>query len=176
MSRACKLPVDGVAFCPRCGERTAQQVVDGAERCVCRNPRCGYIDWHNPVPVVAALVRVDGHYILARNRAWPKGVFSVVSGFLESGERPEDAVRREVEEELGLRTYGVSQIGNFGFPAKNQVLLAYEVEADGIVRLNHELLEWQALSQAALFNYDFGRLSVTQEIIAAWKRTRDRRT
>jgi NADH pyrophosphatase NudC (nudix superfamily) len=128
------------------------------------------VHWDNPVPVVAALVSRGGRYIVARNRAWPDGIFSLVSGYLERGESPELAVKREVEEELGLKAEAAKLlIGNYAFPEKNQVILAYEVIASGSVRLNHELAEWRELSEKALCEYNFSPLHLTEQIIHDWK-------
>jgi NADH pyrophosphatase NudC (nudix superfamily) len=46
----------------------------------------------NPVPVVAALIEYQGKIVLARNAQWPEGMFSLVTGYLEKHETPEDAV------------------------------------------------------------------------------------
>lgn len=155
-------------FCPDCGMPLQSCELDGVVRKVCRNDRCGFVSWENPTPVVVALVQRDGEYILARNIAWPTGIFSLISGYLEKVERPQDAVCREVEEELGLQAITTRQIGNFAFPAKNQVLLAYEVKARGDIRLNHELVAWKALSRDELLVYDFGCLRTTTEIVSVW--------
>ncbi len=41
-----------------------------------------------PIPVVAAIVELDGMVILARNRLWPEKMFGLVTGFLEGVRRP----------------------------------------------------------------------------------------
>ena len=51
-------------------------------------PICNYTDWNNPTPVIACLVIHEENAILARNRTWPEGMFSVISGFLEYQESP----------------------------------------------------------------------------------------
>ena len=158
-----------VKFCPHCGSAISKSSIEGRKREAYQDSQCGFINWENSIPVVAALVELDGEYVVANNRAWPKGIFSLITGFLEKGELPEEAIEREVEEELGLETQGLTWLGNFGFSAKNQVLLAYEVKARGSVRLNHELRECKLLSRNELLSYDYGRLHVTKEIIAAWK-------
>jgi NADH pyrophosphatase NudC (nudix superfamily) len=55
--------------------------------------------------VVAAIIECvdrDGAVLLARNHAWPERMFALVTGFLEKGESPEEAVAREVKEEVNL--------------------------------------------------------------------------
>jgi len=89
---------------------------------------------------------------------------------LEAGEAPEQAVLREVAEELGLDGRIVRSIGNYAFAEKNQILLAYEVSAMGQITTNAELVDVRLLSANELLMYDFGHLSLTRQIIEDWQR------
>jgi len=157
-------------YCPQCGSELVAGNIDGESRRVCSNEHCAYVFWNNPVPVVAALVELEGDYIIARNRSWPPGVFSVITGYLEQGEIPEDAVVREVSEELGLQGTVTRFIGNYLFREKNQLILCFEVSASGTVETNHELAEIKRLSSAELSDYDFRPLYITEQIIQEWKK------
>lgn len=81
--------------CPRCASELLDRHVDGVARKACGTPECGFICWDNPLPVVAASVEYEGWIVLARNAPWPHGMFSLVTGFLEKAESPEQAVVRE---------------------------------------------------------------------------------
>ncbi|MDH5323942.1 MAG: NUDIX domain-containing protein [Gammaproteobacteria bacterium] len=157
-------------FCPKCGHELSTEIIDNVNRHVCTNHECKNILWNNPIPVVAALVELDGHYVIARNRAWPEGIFSVITGYLEQSECPQEAVVREVKEELGLEGRVKRLIGNYMFKEKNQIILCYEVIATGAIVLNHELAQSKTLSPAELASYDFSPLYITQNIIEDWKR------
>lgn len=65
---------------------------------------CGFVHYANPIPAVAALVRDErGCLLLARRAEEPyAGLWDTPGGFLEEGEHPVDALRRELEEEAGL--------------------------------------------------------------------------
>jgi NADH pyrophosphatase NudC (nudix superfamily) len=117
---------------------------------------CGHVEWGNPLPVVAALVELEGRIVLARNHAWAEGVFGLVTGFLEAGESPEAAVAREVAEELGLMTSGVSLIGVYPFERKNEIIIAYHVVTSGEIVLNEELAEFRLIAPEKLRPWDFG--------------------
>jgi len=156
-------------YCPQCGCKLSARKIDGEQRFACSSKNCDYVSWNNPVPVVAALVELDGDYIIARNRAWPKGIFSVITGYLEQGEFPEDAVIREVSEELGIQAEITRFIGNYMFKEKNQLILCYEVSACGRIETNHELAELKRLSPRELSEYDFRPLYITEQIIRDWK-------
>jgi len=156
-------------FCQKCGSKLTTGIVDGEQRLACSSDSCDYVFWDNPVPVVAALVELDGEYIIARNRSWPKNIFSVITGYLEQGEIPEEAVIREVSEELGLQGTVRRFIGNYMFKEKNQVILCYEVSASGTIKTNHELAEIRRLSPRELSVYDFRPLYITEQLIQDWK-------
>ncbi|HEV8394465.1 MAG TPA: NUDIX domain-containing protein, partial [Vicinamibacterales bacterium] len=86
-------------YCPYCaGALTPSTTGRAHARCTA----CGFAHYDNPVPVVSAIVEHDGRVVLARNKAWPPTWYALVAGFLERDETPDDAVRREVKEELGL--------------------------------------------------------------------------
>ena len=126
-------------FCPQCGQPLQTAEIHGQPRQRCNAADCGYIHWDNPVPVVAAIVEVDGAVILARNQGWPEKMFGLITGFLEKGETPDDAVLREVREELGLRAETAHFIGYYPFFEMNQLILAFHVPARGDITLNEEL-------------------------------------
>ena len=67
----------------------------GLERPTCLAEGCGLVLWDNPVPVVAALVELEGRIVLARNVAWPENAFGLVTGFLERDEAPAQGGARE---------------------------------------------------------------------------------
>jgi NAD+ diphosphatase len=157
-------------YCPQCGTVLVTKNVDGANRLTCASNACNFIYWNNPVPVVAALVAHEEKYILARNTAWPMGIFSVITGYLEQGENPEHAVVREVKEELGLDARAHNLIGNYIFSEKNQLIIAYEVHATGKLVTNHELAEIKHLSPAELIQYDFHPLYITKNIVRDWNK------
>jgi len=152
-------------FCPQCGSPVEERPVDGVVRKACTGAGCGFVHWDNPTPVVMALVEVEGRYVLARNVQWPGGMFSVIAGFLERGEAPEDAVLREVEEELGVRGSEAIFLNHYSLFSRNQLLLAYLVRAAGTVRLNEELAEALLLSRDELLAYDFGPLHIPADIV-----------
>lgn len=112
-------------------------------RTACATPRCGFVHWDNPVPVVAAIVEHEGEIILARNVAWPATWYALITGFLERGEDPATGVMREVKEELDLDAQAANFVGLYEFHRMNQLIIAYHVPATGTIRLNEELVDYQ---------------------------------
>ncbi|MBI2543731.1 MAG: NUDIX hydrolase [Candidatus Rokubacteria bacterium] len=109
-------------FCMACGGRLARVRQEGRARLRCR--RCGWIFYGNPIPAAVALVVRGGKVLLARRAAAPyRGTWDLPGGFLEAGETPERALRRELKEELGARTrsarfleFSTETYGPGGFP------------------------------------------------------------
>lgn len=155
-------------FCPRCGHRLGEKLEGGAKRLACTVAGCNYIAWSNPTPVVAALVKLDGKYVIARNAGWPRRIFSLITGYLESGESVQDAVLREVKEELGLDGTIARFLGHYTFKKRNQLIIAFEVHGKGRMRINDELAEVKVLSEEELKAYDFSPLHITEQIIEEW--------
>ena len=117
---------------------------------------CGYVYWDNPLTVVAAIVEHRGTVLLARNKAWPPKIFGLITGFLEKGESPEDAVLREVQEELGLDAKLISIIGIYPFLEKNQLIIAYHLSAEGEIKMGEELAEVISVPPEKVRPWSFG--------------------
>jgi NADH pyrophosphatase NudC (nudix superfamily) len=126
-------------YCPLCKSLLTNKVIDGIERLACSSEPCTYVFYDNPVPVVAAIVECGGRIVLARKRGWPESMFGIVAGFLEKGETPDQAVLREVEEELGLKGKINEFIGYYSFFMTNQLILAYHVKTQGTITIGSEL-------------------------------------
>jgi NAD+ diphosphatase len=155
--------MDDFHFCPRCGKPLVKRALDGRERQACAAD-CGYVSYENPTPVVAALVEREGKVILVRNKGWPETWFGLVSGFLERGETPEAGVLRELREELGLTGRIQRLIGVYGFPERNELIVAYHVEAEGPIAVGEELEGFKEISPDALRPWPFG----TGHAVADW--------
>jgi len=142
-------------FCPKCASPLVVSQIDGKERLVC-SATCGYVFWENPVPVVAAIIELGDSVILVRNKEWPEKFLGLVTGFLEKGETPEEAILREVKEELGLTGTIAGFVGYYSFFPMNQIILAFHVKATGAVTLGNELAEFKSLSPDKVRPWSFG--------------------
>lgn len=144
-------------YCPRCGSELTTAIAGDRERGVCTANTCDYIHWDNPVPVVAAIVELEGKVVLARNVAWPPKFFGLVTGFLEKAETPEAGVLREVKEELNLDGRVAAFVGHYPFERMNQIILAYHIVAEpGKIKLNEELAEYKSVAPEDLKPWPMG--------------------
>jgi ADP-ribose pyrophosphatase YjhB (NUDIX family) len=77
-----------------------------------RCPRCGWTFYANPVLAVVAVIVRRGRLLLARRARPPyAGTWDAPGGFLEAGETPEQGLRRELREEVGVGVRGARFVG-----------------------------------------------------------------
>jgi len=95
------VPPKPYRFCPECSSSLVEGLVDGRVRRHCTV--CGFVRYENPLPVVVAVAVKDGRFLLIKRGIPPKkGLWGCPSGFVESGETPEEACLRELREEAGV--------------------------------------------------------------------------
>jgi NAD+ diphosphatase len=154
-------------FCPQCGSPLQNTEVNGHPRRCCSAAGCAYVHWDNPVPVVAAIVELDGAVILARNQGWPEKMYGLITGFLEKGETPDQAILREVREELGLSADTARFIGYYPFFEMNQLILAFHVAAKGEIVLGEELADIRRVPVERLKPWTLGTGPAVRDWLAA---------
>ena len=154
-------------FCPHCAMPLAHRDTGGRPRLAC--PQGHFVHWDNPLPVLAALVEYEGRILLARNALWTNGMFALITGFLEAGETPEHGMARELKEETNLDADRMTLIGVYEFMRKNELIIAYHVEASGTIVLNEELVEFRLVAPHRLRPWRAG----TGYAMADWMRARN---
>jgi len=145
-----------IQFCPKCSTKLIEKNIEEKQRLSCSSEKCDYIFWDSPVPVVAALVENNKKIILARNKTWPENMFGLITGFLEKDESPEKGVLREVREELGLSGEITELIGVYKFSMMNQLIVAYHVLTEGVIKMGEELVEIKPVAPERLKPWNFG--------------------
>ncbi|NXA50520.1 NUD12 pyrophosphatase, partial [Nothocercus julius] len=116
-------------FCPTCGSAT--KIEEGGYKKTCLKEDCSSLRGvHNtsyprvdPV-VIMLVVHPDGnHCLLGRQKRFPPGMFTCLAGFVEPGETIEDAVRREVEEEAGVKVGHVQYVSCQPWPMPSSLMI-----------------------------------------------------
>lgn len=107
--------------CSRCGALTELREGGHMRRC----PVCGGEHHPRTDPVVIMLV-VDGdRVLLGRQASWPRGRWSALAGFVESGESLEEAVAREVLEESGVVAVDPRYVSSQPWPFPSSLMLGF---------------------------------------------------
>jgi NADH pyrophosphatase NudC (nudix superfamily) len=153
-------------YCPNCGAKTKLKPIDGHIIQAC-SAECGFAHFNNPTPVVAVIVETPDGVVLAHNVAWPAGIFSIITGYVDPLELPVETAIRETEEELGLKAYDAKFVGHYMFEQKNQLIIAYSVKAQGQIKMNYELDEYKIIPVHKLK----GWRTATGEAVTDWVRT-----
>jgi NAD+ diphosphatase len=126
-------------FCGACGTETVRETNERARRC----PSCGLSAYPRISPAMMCLVTRGKEILLARNANFPPGRYSALAGFLEAGESIEDAVHREVREEVGVEVKNLRYFASQSWPFPNSLMIAFTAEyAGGELKPNgHEIVE-----------------------------------
>lgn len=153
-------------FCLRCGNALVPVILEERTRLRCSSDDCAYVHYGNPTPVVAAIVQLGEDVILARNKGWPEGMYGLVTGFLEANETAEEGALREVQEELSLEGEVRSLVGVYAFPQRNEIIIAYHVEARGEPVVGEELAGIKRVPIAKLRPWPFATGDAVRDWLA----------
>jgi NAD+ diphosphatase len=100
---------------------------------------CNRDDYPRISPCIIVVVTHGDKCLLARQAHWPPGRYSAIAGFIEIGETAEQAVCREVYEEVGLEIDSVRYISSQPWPFPSQLMMGFiarakttEIEVDGV--------------------------------------------
>jgi NAD+ diphosphatase len=127
-------------FCPACAAPLRLEA--GGHRAKCTNPQCGITQFPRTDPAVIMIVSDGARCLLGRGRQWPERRFSTLAGFVEPGETLEDAVRREVFEEAGVRVGECDYHSSQPWPFPASIMLGFTAHAEeATITLGAELAE-----------------------------------
>lgn len=121
----------------------------------------------HPIPTVGALVEREGLVLLVRTAKW-RGLWGVPGGKVEWGEALEEALRREIREEVGLTLseirFALLQEARFSeefYRPTHMLLINYFARGEGEVRPNGEILEWAWVEPEKGLSYPLNRFTRT---------------
>ena len=114
-------------FCGVCGSITT--VAKGGHVRRCTNENCKTEHFPRTDPAVIMLVHHGDKCLLGRGKQFPRGMHSTLAGFVEPGESFEDAVAREVYEEVKVRVKNVVYRSSQPWPFPASVMIGFHAEA-----------------------------------------------
>ena len=163
----------GWRLCPRCGAGLDRSAMPARVSC----PVCAFVAYANPKPCVCALVvDGDGRLLLTRRGVEPfRGLWDTPGGFVEEGEHPHEALRRELLEETGLVVEPGAFVGvwmdTYGSAgdAESTFNLYYEAGiVSGVPRADDDVAEIGWFSADALPVRDELAFTTVADALAAW--------
>jgi NAD+ diphosphatase len=165
----------GHTYCSRCGDYLS--ATQGGHLLNCAG--CGAQHFPRTDPAGIVLVTdADDRALLARNASWDERRFSTLAGFVEAGESVEDAVRREVHEEVGVRIGEVRYAASQPWPFPSSLMLGFFASATtfDIVPDANEIAEADWFSRSELRRFvEEGQLilpplgvSIARSLIDQW--------
>jgi len=113
-------------FCPKCGGRLEQKIIQPKEppRLVCTE--CGFVFYLDPKLAGIAIIPWEDGLVLARRAIEPGyGLWVAPGGFVDVGELVEEAVVREVREEVFLNVRISRLLNVYSYPGRTTVIVAY---------------------------------------------------
>ncbi len=113
-------------FCARCGAPTTS--TDAGYKRICSS--CNAEHFPRTDPVVIMLATHGDACLLGRGKQFPRGFYSALAGFIEPGETIEEAVRREIHEEAGVRIGDVRYFTTQPWPFPSSLMIGCFAEAE----------------------------------------------
>jgi NAD+ diphosphatase len=165
-------------WCSACGAPLA--LVALGHRGKCTNERCATEHFPRVDPAMIVIVSWQDRCLLGRQATWGENRWSTLAGFIEPGESLEDAVRREVYEEAGVRVGTCEYHSSQPWPFPSALMLGFCAEAiDPSIRVGCELSDARWFDAAEIIDGIASgnlvlppKLSVSHELIAHWLRAR----
>ena len=111
-------------FCGRCGTKTQLDEKDMMLKC----PSCGQVHYPRIAPAIIVAIRKDDELLMAKHSYHDNIRYALIAGFVEPGESIEEAVHREVLEEVGIKIKNLKYQRSQSWPFPNSLMLAFTAE------------------------------------------------
>ena len=125
-------------FCSICGNNYSFNSTEGAFECSCNNAP----NYPSISPCIITLIHDQDKILLGRSKFFPPNMYSTLAGFIEAGESAEEALVREVKEEVNVDVSDIRYYASQSWPFPAQLMLGYYCKYEtGDIVLNDEELE-----------------------------------
>jgi NAD+ diphosphatase len=149
-------------FCSQCRGALKHRHDVRAKEC----SQCGRLEFPRLSPAVIVLIEKDDTLLLARSPRFAGEFFSVLAGFVEPGESLEDAVRREVMEEVGITVEDITYFGSQPWPFPDSLMIGFTARyGSGEIRVDgEEIIEagWYGVESLPQIP---GKISIARKLI-----------
>jgi NAD+ diphosphatase len=153
-------------FCGSCGARNTDSPDELARLC----PTCGRLEYPRIAPAVITLIINDeDKALLAHNKKFNPGMYSLIAGFAEPGENLESAVAREIREEVDIEVRDIRYVMSQPWPFPNSLMAGFSARyASGTIKpdgVEIEDAQWFSRGNLPMLP---GHGSVSRYLIEQW--------
>lgn len=134
-------------YCGCCGTKT--ELGDKEQSVVC--PACNHVEYPKISPAIIVAIVNGDKLLMTKYARGDYKKYALVAGFVEFGESFEEAVVREVKEEVGLKVKNVTYFKNQPWPLSDSQMVGFFAELDGADTVT---LQEEELSEAVWFDKD----------------------
>ncbi len=149
-------------FCGKCAAPMIDRRSELARKC----PSCGFISYPRLSPAVIMSVVREDQILLARAPRFPAGMYSTLAGFVEPGETLEEAVRREIREEVAVEVDNIQYVASQPWPFPHSIMIGFSATyAGGEIRIDDKEIEaagWFSVNELPLLP---SRISIARLLI-----------
>lgn len=126
-------------YCGVCG---SHNIVDNREMML-KCPKCGHLNYSRIAPAIIVSIKKDDKLLMAYHSYYKTKEYTLTAGFVEAGETLEEAVKREVKEEVGINIKNIKYFGSQSWPFPNSLMIGFtaEYESGNIEVDNFEILD-----------------------------------
>lgn len=111
-------------YCSKCGGKI-QKIFESTEK---KCSSCDLSFFPKFSPAIMVLIQRENEVLLARSAHFKPGIYSALAGFIDIGETAEQAVHREVKEEVGLEITELEYFGSQSWPFPDSFMIAFKAQ------------------------------------------------
>ncbi|MCF6765540.1 NAD(+) diphosphatase [Thiotrichales bacterium 19S3-7] len=112
--------------CGACGNKMVDKEDEQARICL----QCGHVVYTQISPSIIVLIKRENQLLLARSHYFTEGRYSLVAGYVEPGETLEQAVEREVFEEVGVKVKNICYQASQPWPFSSSLMVGFFADYD----------------------------------------------
>lgn len=149
-------------YCSRC--RTEMRLREDVRAKEC--PACKRLEFPRISPAIIVLIEREGRVLLGRAARFTEPFYSVLAGFVEPGESLEEAVHREINEEVGIEVKNIRYFGSQPWPFPDSLMIGFTADyAGGEIHIDGEEIvaaDWFDVHHLPRIP---GRISIARQLI-----------
>jgi NAD+ diphosphatase len=113
-------------YCGTCGSKLLEMQYNKSKHC----PNCNKIYFPELSAAIIVGIKKGNALLLAHNANFPEGLYSLIAGFVELGETFEEAVNREIMEEVGIKVKNIQYLKSQPWPFPHSLMVGFIAEYD----------------------------------------------